>query len=189
MIAIGPDDFARFLDGAAAMDAHFRTAPEIENLPVMLALTGIWHRQVCGHPTRAVLPYDQRLALLPTYLQQLEMESNGKRVGIDGADLAHDVAVAFDDEFLGRAHGADPGHAAHVVAAQIQQHQVLGQFLRIGQQVGLVRAVLFRRGPAGPGARDGSDRDLPVKDAHQDLGAGADHLKAAEVEIEHESRG
>lgn len=89
MIAIGPDDFARFLDGAAAMDAHFRTAPEIENLPVMLALTGIWHRQVCGHPTRAVLPYDQRLALLPTYLQQLEMESNGKRVGIDGADLAH----------------------------------------------------------------------------------------------------
>jgi glucose-6-phosphate isomerase len=52
---------------------------------VLLALVGIWHHQVCGHATRAVLPYDQRLARLPAYLQQLEMESNGKRVAMDGA--------------------------------------------------------------------------------------------------------
>ena len=56
-------------------------------LPVMLALVGIWHYQISGYPTRAVLPYDNRLSRLPAYLQQLEMESNGKRVSMDGSDL------------------------------------------------------------------------------------------------------
>jgi len=87
MIAIGPVNFRAFLDGGAEMDAHFRTAPDAENLPVLLALVGIWHNQICGHATRAVLPYDQRLSRLPAYLQQLEMESNGKRVAMDGSDL------------------------------------------------------------------------------------------------------
>ena len=87
MLGIGPDDFDAFLAGGAAMDAHFREAPLAENLPVLLALVGIWHRQVLGYATRAVLPYDQRLLRLPAYLQQLEMESNGKSVTIDGADL------------------------------------------------------------------------------------------------------
>jgi glucose-6-phosphate isomerase len=87
MLAVGPGRFGAFLDGAAHMDRHFRTAPLRGNLPVLLALTGVWHNQVCGHATRAVLPYDQRLARLPAYLQQLEMESNGKRVAMDGADL------------------------------------------------------------------------------------------------------
>ncbi len=87
MIAVGPEDFAGFLAGGAAMDAHFRAARFQENLPVMLALVGIWHNQVCGYATRAVLPYDQRLSRLPAYLQQLEMESNGKRVAMDGSDL------------------------------------------------------------------------------------------------------
>ncbi len=89
MIAIGPDRFDDFLAGGAAMDAHFREAPFAENLPVLLALVGIWHNQICGHATRAVLPYDQRLSRLPAYLQQLEMESNGKRVAMDGSDLPH----------------------------------------------------------------------------------------------------
>jgi glucose-6-phosphate isomerase len=88
MITIGPENFADFLRGAAAMDAHFRTAPFAKNMPVMLALVGIWHNQILGHATRAVLPYDQRLARLPAYLQQLEMESNGKRVALDGSDLS-----------------------------------------------------------------------------------------------------
>jgi glucose-6-phosphate isomerase len=69
------------------MDRHFRSADPRENLPVMLALVGIWHNQGCGYATRAVLPYEQRLLRLPAYLQQLEMESNGKRVSMDGADL------------------------------------------------------------------------------------------------------
>ncbi|PWJ18073.1 glucose-6-phosphate isomerase [Jannaschia seohaensis] len=87
MIAIGPDAFDAFLGGARSMDDHFRTADLAENMPVLLALIGIWHHQVCGYPTRAVLPYDNRLARLPAYLQQLEMESNGKGVTMDGATL------------------------------------------------------------------------------------------------------
>ncbi len=87
MIAIGADGFDAFLAGARAMDAHFLEAPLDQNMPVLLALVGIWHNQLCGYATRAVLPYDQRLARLPAYLQQLEMESNGKRVDMDGRDL------------------------------------------------------------------------------------------------------
>ena len=88
MLAVGAAQFRQMLEGAAAMDAHFRKAPLEQNLPVLLALTGIWHRQVLGHASRAVLPYDQRLSRLPAYLQQLEMESNGKRVAMDGTDLS-----------------------------------------------------------------------------------------------------
>ena len=88
MLAVGAAHFRQMLEGAAAMDAHFREAPLEQNLPVLLALTGIWHRQVLGHASRAVLPYDQRLSRLPAYLQQLEMESNGKRVAMDGTDLS-----------------------------------------------------------------------------------------------------
>ncbi|WP_309085928.1 glucose-6-phosphate isomerase [Chelativorans sp.] len=84
MIAIGPENFRRFLAGAEAMDRHFREAPVRHNLPMLLGLVGFWHRVVCGYPSRAVIPYDQRLARLPAYLQQLDMESNGKRVTLDG---------------------------------------------------------------------------------------------------------
>ncbi len=87
MIAIGPDAFRAFLRGAQAMDRHFCAADWAENMPAMLALVGIWHNQVCGHATRAVLPYDNNLSRLPAYLQQLEMESNGKGVNMDGEDL------------------------------------------------------------------------------------------------------
>ncbi|WP_299148137.1 glucose-6-phosphate isomerase [uncultured Tateyamaria sp.] len=90
MLAIGPEAFRAFLRGAQDMDRHFCAAEGAENMPLMLALVGIWHRQVCGHATRAVLPYDQRLGQLPAYMQQLEMESNGKSVGMDGAPLPVD---------------------------------------------------------------------------------------------------
>ncbi|MGR3571915.1 MAG: glucose-6-phosphate isomerase, partial [Brevirhabdus sp.] len=89
MLAVGPAQFRAFLAGAQAMDDHFRTAAPRDNLPMLLALVGLWHHQFRGHPTRAVLPYDQRLERLPAYLQQLEMESNGKRVSMDGAALTH----------------------------------------------------------------------------------------------------
>ncbi|RST87184.1 glucose-6-phosphate isomerase [Aquibium carbonis] len=84
MLAIGPARFRAFLDGAHALDEHFRTAPLLENLPVVLGLLGFWHRVAMGYPARAVIPYDQRLARLPAYLQQLDMESNGKSATIDG---------------------------------------------------------------------------------------------------------
>ncbi len=90
MIAIGPENFRAFLSGGAAMDRHFREADPVQNMPVMLALVGVWHNQGCGHASRAVLPYEQRLARLPAYLQQLEMESNGKRVAMDGTELSVD---------------------------------------------------------------------------------------------------
>ncbi|TPN40576.1 glucose-6-phosphate isomerase [Mesorhizobium sp. B1-1-6] len=88
MIAIGPRDFRAFLDGAHEMDEHFRTAPLAKNLPVLLGLVGWWHRVVCKYPARAVIPYDQRLSRLPAYLQQLDMESNGKSVTLDGGPVA-----------------------------------------------------------------------------------------------------
>jgi glucose-6-phosphate isomerase len=84
MLAVGPKAFGEFLVGAHAMDEHFRSAPMAKNLPVMLGLIGYWHRAICGYPTRAVIPYDQRLSRLPAYLQQLDMESNGKRVTAKG---------------------------------------------------------------------------------------------------------
>lgn len=87
MLAIGPEDFAAFLEGGADMDRHFRNAEPASNMPIMLAMVGVWHNQVCGYATRAVLPYEQRLSRLPAYLQQLEMESNGKRVAMDGTAL------------------------------------------------------------------------------------------------------
>lgn len=87
MLAIGPKAFRAFLSGAQAMDRHFQAAAPLENLPVMLALTGIWHAQGLGYDTRAVLPYEQRLLRLPAYLQQLEMESNGKGVAMDGTSV------------------------------------------------------------------------------------------------------
>ena len=87
MIAIGPDAFTDFLRGAEEMDTHFLETPLDQNLPVLLALVGIWHANICGYDTRAVLPYDQRLLRLPAYLQQLDMESNGKGVSMNGETL------------------------------------------------------------------------------------------------------
>ncbi|OBQ67753.1 glucose-6-phosphate isomerase [Mesorhizobium erdmanii] len=87
MIAVGPRNFRAFLDGAHEMDEHFRTAPLEKNLPALLGLVGWWHRVICQYPARAVIPYDQRLSRLPAYLQQLDMESNGKGVTLDGTPV------------------------------------------------------------------------------------------------------
>ena len=84
MIGVGPGRFREFLKGAVSMDNNFLNSHWRDNLPLMLALTGLWHRQICDYPSRAVMPYSQRLARLPAYFQQLEMESNGKRVTLDG---------------------------------------------------------------------------------------------------------
>ncbi|WP_106753017.1 glucose-6-phosphate isomerase [Pannonibacter carbonis] len=88
MIAVGPDAFAEFLEGAHAMDLHFQTAPVEDNLPMLMGLVGVWNRNALGYAARAVLPYDQRLSRLPAYLQQLDMESNGKGVTLDGSPVS-----------------------------------------------------------------------------------------------------
>lgn len=87
MIAVGKENFRAFLDGAQSMDNHFKTAEPRQNIPLLLGLLGVWHRLVCGCSTRAILPYDQRLSRFPAYLQQLDMESNGKGVTVDGKAL------------------------------------------------------------------------------------------------------
>lgn len=171
MLAIGPDRFDEFLGGAALMDQHFRQAPLAENLPVLLALTGIWHNQICGHSTRAVLPYDQRLLRLPAYLQQLEMESNGKRVAMDGSDLPrHSGPVVWGEpgtngqhafyqlihqgtrvipcEFLIAAEGHEPDLATHhrlLVANCLAQSEALMR----GRSLDDARAMMAAKGVTG----------------------------------------
>jgi glucose-6-phosphate isomerase len=89
MVAIGPDAFDEMLTGFRAMDEHFRTAPIEANLPVLLGLLGIWYSNFFGCETHAVLPYEQYLHRFPAYLQQLDMESNGKHVDLDGERVDH----------------------------------------------------------------------------------------------------
>jgi glucose-6-phosphate isomerase len=153
------------------MDLHFRSAAPLENLPVMLALVGLWHNQGCGHATRAVLPYEQRLLRLPAYLQQLEMESNGKRVSMDGADLPvesgpvvwgepgtngqhafyqliHQGTRVIPCEFMVGAEGHHPELAHHhrlLVANCLAQSEAL---LR-GRSLDEARAIMARKGLSG----------------------------------------
>lgn len=94
-LAIGFERFGQLLEGAAEMDVHAATAPLERNLPVLHALTDIWNRNVLGYATHAVMTYDQRLALLPAYLQQLVMESLGKRVKLDGSPVDGDTVSVW----------------------------------------------------------------------------------------------
>jgi glucose-6-phosphate isomerase len=89
LLAIGPERFEELLRGAAAMDEHFRNAPLEANLPVLLALLGAWQVNFLDARTHAILPYDQDLSRFPAYLQQLDMESNGKNVARDGRKVTH----------------------------------------------------------------------------------------------------
>jgi glucose-6-phosphate isomerase len=87
-IGLGWECFERFLAGGAEMDAHFVSAPLARNAPLLLALAQIYNRNSLDRGSRAVIPYAQRLELLPAFLQQMEMESNGKRVSSSGEPLA-----------------------------------------------------------------------------------------------------
>jgi glucose-6-phosphate isomerase len=89
MVAIGAEGFRSFLAGFREMDEHFQTAPFERNLPVLLALLGVWYGNFFDAETHAVLPYDQYLSRFPAYLQQLDMESNGKRVDLAGRDVTY----------------------------------------------------------------------------------------------------
>jgi Glucose-6-phosphate isomerase len=91
-IAIGRENFLAFLAGGHEMDEHFRSAPWLENLPALMGLLGIWNVNFLKLPTLAVLPYDDRLRRFPAYLQQLEMESNGKSVRADGRPVKWETA-------------------------------------------------------------------------------------------------
>ncbi len=93
MIAIGPEQFGEMLRGFRTIDEHFRDAPATENLPMLMGLVGAWERNFLGSPSQGVIPYCNELALFPAYLQQLDMESNGKRVTLDGTPVAVDTGA------------------------------------------------------------------------------------------------
>ena len=127
MIAIGPERFREFLDGGRAMDDHFRTAPLAANMPVIMALIGIWYRNVMGFTNLAILPYDQRLERLPAYFQQLDMESNGKRVQTGGEHVRGATGpIVFGEPGTNGQHafyqllhqGTDPVPADFLMAAE-----------------------------------------------------------------------
>jgi glucose-6-phosphate isomerase len=95
MLAVGPDHFRGLLDGFHQMDEHFRTAPFERNLPVLMALLAVWYNNFFGAQSIAVLPYEQYLKRFPAYLQQLTMESNGKRVTLDGTEVDYQTSPIY----------------------------------------------------------------------------------------------
>jgi glucose-6-phosphate isomerase len=95
MLAVGPDNFRRMLDGFHEMDEHFRATPFDRNLPVLMGLLGIWYTDFFGAQTVAVLPYEQYLKRFPAYLQQLTMESNGKHVTIGGDEVTYPTGPIY----------------------------------------------------------------------------------------------
>ena len=138
MLSIGPECFKQFLAGAHAMDQHFQQAPLEENLPVILALIGIWNRNFIGSSSISIAPYHQDLRLFPGYLQQLEMESNGKSVQVDGAKTSTttcpiiwgDVGTNGQHAYFQLLHQGTDIMAVDFIAAlkpthALEQHQVL----------------------------------------------------------------
>ena len=95
MLAIGPEHFAQLLAGFHAIDEHFRTTPFAQNLPMLMGLLAIWYGNFFGAETHGVMPYEQYLKRFPAYLQQLTMESNGKRVTLAGAEMDYQTGAVY----------------------------------------------------------------------------------------------
>ena len=167
VIQIGPEAFADFLAGAHDVDAHFRQAPLESNIPALMGLIGVLYRNAWGFATQAVIPYDQRLGRFPAYLQQLDMESNGKHVHIDGTrvrestgpvvwgepgtngqhaffQLLHQGTEVVPVDFLVAAEptDADPKHHELLVANCLAQSQAL----MVGRSEDEVKALMTRSG-------------------------------------------
>ena len=166
-ILIGPEHFADFLAGGHEVDTHFRQAPLESNIPALMGLIGVLYRNAWGFGTQAVIPYDQRLGRFPAYLQQLDMESNGKHVHIDGTrcidetgpvmwgepgtngqhaffQLLHQGTEIVPIDFLVAAEptDADPHHHELLVANCFAQTQAL----MVGRTVDEVKAVMEKAG-------------------------------------------
>ena len=157
MITLGPEAFADLLAGAAAMDRHFLEAPLAANAPVMLAMMGVWYTNFWGAQSHVVLPYARRLDLLPDYLQQLEMESNGKRVDRDGNPVDYSTApVLFGNV------GANSQHSFHQLLHQgtqlvpidfllVNRKDAPQPFQRILLASALAQAAALTQGATTPG--------------------------------------
>ena len=158
MIAIGPARFRELLDGFHAMDEHFRTAPFATNLPVLLAMIGVWNTAFLGSETVAVLPYEQYLKRFPAYLQQLTMESNGKRVTADGTAVDYPTGAIYWGE-----PGTNGQHSFYQLIHQ-GTRLVPCDFLGfahalnpLGEQHDLLIANLFAQGEALAFGQDAAD--------------------------------
>ncbi|MGH9041103.1 MAG: glucose-6-phosphate isomerase, partial [Acidimicrobiia bacterium] len=157
MLAIGPEHFSRFLAGFRTIDEHFRTAPVAENLPALLGLIGCWYVNFFGAGSHAVLPYSQDLARFPAYLQQLDMESNGKRVTRDG----HPVATATGPVVWGEP-GTNGQHAFFQLLHQ-GTHLVPADFIGFSRPA----PGSLARGRGVPDLARG--RGVPDMQSHHDL--------------------
>jgi glucose-6-phosphate isomerase len=166
-LAAGWDKFQALLDGAWAMDQHFRDAPLRQNLPVLLALTGIWHINALGCATHCVLPYDERLKRFPAFLQQLEMESNGKHVVLGGTPAGWETCpIVFGEpgtnaqhSFMQLVHqGTRPVPVDFILAAvpdhdRVEAHRILAanvlaqaEALLVGRSEATIRAEMAAAG-------------------------------------------
>ncbi len=168
-LSIGANQFARMLDGAHAMDEHFGQAPLLENIPVLMALLGVYNREERGLNNVAVLPYDGRLRYLPSYLQQLDMESNGKQQDLQGRAIDYPTGPiiwggfgpngqhaffqhlhqGYDDfaaDFVAVLHRKAPGFNTKVQEGLRQQ-----QVLSIANCLAHRRLMWFGDGPSYPG--------------------------------------
>ena len=157
VIGLGPDVFEALLAGAAAMDDHFRAAPLAANGPVMLALAHIFNRNGLGRPVRAVVPYAQRLHLLSNFLQQLEMESNGKRVTATGKPAPHATAAAvFGDAGTNVQHaffqlmhqGTDVIPTDIIAVRQASEGDPAAQIILLANAIAQAEALMVGRGEA-----------------------------------------
>lgn len=144
MLAIGPDGFGEMLAGFRAVDEHMATTPLAENVPALLGLIEVWYRTFCDLPSRAVLPYSRYLHRFPAYLQQLDMESNGKQVRIDGEPVTYETGPVIWGE-----PGTNGQHSFH-------------QLLHQGSTVIPADFIVF-------GAPDHTDDQLAGVEAHHDL--------------------
>ncbi len=144
MLAIGPDGFGEMLAGFRAVDEHMASTPLAENLPALLGLIEVWYRTFCDLPSRAVLPYSRYLPRFPADLQQLDMESNGKQVRIDGRPVTYETGPVIWGE-----PGTNGQHSFH-------------QLLHQGTTVIPADFIVF-------GAPDHTDDELAGVEAHHDL--------------------
>jgi glucose-6-phosphate isomerase len=169
-LAVGYQNFEALLAGGFEMDEHFRTAPLDRNMPALAALVGVWHGDFLGHPTHAVLPYAQDLLYLPAFLQQLDMESNGKQVDRSGALVTYATGPVIwgapgtngQHAFFQHLHqGTQPTPADFIVPANSsdafpRHHDMLlanciaqGEALLKGKTAEEVRAELLAKGMSG----------------------------------------
>ena len=174
-IAVGAERFRELLAGAHAMDRHFREAPLATNLPVQLGLLDVWYRNFLGFTSRSIAPYASALARLPAYLQQLEMESNGKRVDRDGAPLPYGTSPVLWGEpgtngqhaYFQMLHQGTDVVPVEFVAVRTEAHGLAGhQRALLANVLAQAQALMLGKADAGghrdfPGNRPSSFLLLP----------------------------